>query len=238
MGDSQSPETDKQNNASFSLEEREVKLAIGETVKLPSMRIERMRLFHGSTVSGISQFKEAEETTIGNGLYLTSQEDAALGYAFVRANEREIDTPPVVYDAEIANMNILTLTTRTAIMDFMKYIRQEFFLYNRDIVPNMPELSDNAKRWNKRALDAKNDLLWEAIQAGRVLSPKIFLFGAGAVAREILMREGYDGLMAIEGGEHGKNPFTNEHFSIGDHDSYVIFQPEKVKILKETPRTT
>jgi len=35
---------------------------------------------------------------------------------------------------------------------------------------------------------------------------------------------GYDGLITFEGGE----PLTG-----GNHDSYVIFDPEKVKIIKE-----
>lgn len=233
MSDPKTPEIEQKPQSSFSHEEREVQLAIGETVKLSSMRVGRMDLFHGSPVSGIAEFKDAEETTVGSGIYLTSQREAAIGYSYVRTTDKKLTSPPIVYDCEIENVNVLTLTTRTAIMDFMKYIRQELWRFRKDELPKRTDLDDNQRMWYNNGLMHVNDRLWEAIQADRTLPPKEFLMTCGDAVREILTREGYDGIMAMEGGEHGTNPFTGEPFSIGDHDSYVIFQPNKVKILNE-----
>ncbi len=94
----------------------------------------------GSSVSGITQFRDAEETTIGSGFYLTSQKDAAIGYVYVRANDRKLQTP-VVYESEIVDANVLTLTTKTAIMDFMKFFRQKLIYWGRDQLPKL-EISE------------------------------------------------------------------------------------------------
>lgn len=233
MSDPKTPEIGQIPQSNFSLEEREVQLAIGENVKLSSMRVGKMDLFHGSPVPGIAEFKDAEETTVGSGIYLTSQRDAALGYSYVRTTDKKLTTPPIVYDCQIEDVNVLTLTTRTAIMDFMKYIRQELWRFRKEELPKRTDLDDNQRMWYNLGLIHVGEELDKAIKADRVLRPKDFLMTDGDAVREILMREGYDGIMAMEGGERGTNPFTGEPFSIGDHDSYVIFQPNKVKILKE-----
>jgi hypothetical protein len=58
-------------------------------------------------------------------------------------------------------------------------------------------------------------------------SLKDLLFGVGDWARSMLQDMGYDGLMAIEGGEGGNG------LDIGKHDSYVIFDPKKVKVVEQ-----
>lgn len=102
--------------------EKEITLKNGETIILPSIQIDRMRLFHGSPISGIKEFKVSEETTIGNGFYTTSSRDAAVGYATVRSNTPE---QKFIYEVEINNMNILDLTTKEAMDQFTKLWREK-----------------------------------------------------------------------------------------------------------------
>ncbi|OGH08099.1 MAG: hypothetical protein A2171_01350 [Candidatus Levybacteria bacterium RBG_13_35_9] len=116
------PTTAEPPNPSQRPLEKEITLKNGENIILPSIQIDRMRLFHGSPISGIKEFKVSEETTIGNGFYTTSSRDAAVGYATVRSNAPE---QKFVYEVEINNMNILDLSTDEALNQFTKLWREK-----------------------------------------------------------------------------------------------------------------
>lgn len=193
------PESEVNSPKELSLEDKEFKLATGETVKIPGVRITKMRLFHGATTTGIQVFHDAEETTIGSGLYLTAQKDAAVGYAKIRKFYRKNTGPATLYEAEISDMNILTLTTNTGIIDFTKFFRQALFRYIRDELPKRGDLGDQ-QGWFRNTLVWVDDRLLKSIQSGNPLRPKQILMQCGNVAREILSREGYDGIMVFEGG--------------------------------------
>jgi hypothetical protein len=204
-------------------EEKEVKFEKG-VAKLQSMRISSMRLYHGSAVSGIKEFKAAEETTVGEGVYLTSHERWGVGYAFARIANRE--GKPTVYEAEIQNMNLLNLSTKESLTEFMKFYRRVLFKEIKSLPPDAP--------WYWRdVLVQKVDEIDKALEEGRSLYPKQMLQQTGHVATRELAKLGYDGIFTIEGGETGVNPFTKEPYDMGNHDSFVIFDPKKVKITRE-----
>lgn len=217
----------------FRMFEKEIQIPNGETVKLSSMHVERMQLFHGSTVAGIKKFVDAEETTVGAGVYLTTQRDSATGYAKVREIDRRLTDPAIVYETEIADMNILNLSTADAILNFMKFIRPQIYLWDKNELPKVKFSSEFFKETYHSALVDLNIRIAEWIKKGHIPPVKSILQQFGDPARKILMREEFDGLMTIEGGEYQRNPNTGEEIRIGDHDSYVIFQPDKVRIVKE-----
>lgn len=57
-----------------------------------------LKVYHGSSASGVQNFKGAEDTTLGEGLYCTSQ-DKAKGYAIYRSEGG--NGTPVVYEIEV-----------------------------------------------------------------------------------------------------------------------------------------
>lgn len=73
--------------------------------QLAEVRIDKMVLYHGSPISGLTNLNTAEETTLGQGLYLTSDQKAGLGYALRRAKGRR-DAIPTVYEVEVKNMRL------------------------------------------------------------------------------------------------------------------------------------
>ncbi len=199
--------------------EKEIQLRNGESIVLPSMKIDQMTLYHGSRVSGIRQFRGAEETTVGEGLYLTSDPEKARGYAIVRSKEK-ID--PFVYETEITDMNIVNLSTESAINSFAKLFHKELLTISSDLI-------GKNLAWNSYAYFLRDKALERAqkIYEDKFRGLKDIISQLGSVATALLMKENFDGLMTIEGGEYG-----NGH-KIGDHDSYVIFQPERTKIIRE-----
>lgn len=205
----------------FQLREREIVLNSGEAVVLPSMHIEKMRLYHGSPVSGIQQLKESEDTTLGFGIYLTSQKEAATGYAIVRGNRGP--KQPTVYEAEIGDVDILNLTTQSSIDSFAKYFEEELTAIKEKRLTELGYI-DSYYGMIVRALE----VIRNSSQDNPIFLKK-FLWNFQDVTKDVVVKKGYDGLMAYEGGESGNG------VTIGDHDSFVIFKPEKVKVIKEEP---
>ncbi len=73
-----------------------------------------MRLYHGSPVSGIKNLETTLDTTVGDGIYFMSSPAAAMGYAQIRAKDRNRNAvadsfEPVVYGADITNARIADL---------------------------------------------------------------------------------------------------------------------------------
>ena len=173
--------------------------------------LDKRFLYHGSPVDNISQFNEAEETTIGTGVYLTSQADIAIGYARLRANHRK-GKSPVIYEVEVNNLKILDLRKN----DNVVKILQGFKLYLADLYnsPNQPRRPS----WQIAIRRAINTIESHTVNSGNL---RKVTFNTSPYFSEYIQSLGYDGLVAFEGGEGD---------TVGDHDSYVIFNPANIRV--------
>ena len=204
------------SSAEVSLEEKEITLENGEVIRLPSMRIGRMQLFYGSQVPGITELTKSEETTLGNGLYLTSSRDAASGYAVVRASRKP--NIPIVYETEIRDLNILNLSTPQSIDAFAKLMRQEILK-----LKTSDSGGDTQQAWRNIIVDTN----LETIDQKKYRGLKDLTWNFQDRVPLMLSGLGYDGLMAFEGGE------TRNGVDIGVHDTFVISDLKKAKITNE-----
>ena len=205
---------------------KEIQLINGEVIKLPSLHIERLKLFSGSPVPGLETFRDSEETTVGSGVYLTSQKEAARGYALVRGSR--LPAIPTLYEVEIADMDMVDLATRVAVESFAKLWRQELENWRETKLPiiNVPH------EMVRETYEERVQKVIEFIDRNSFRYLRDLTFNFGGLIREVFTRQEYDGLIAIEGGESGNG------VTIGDHDSYVIFDSTKVKKVGEEPLRT
>lgn len=170
-------------------------------------------LYHGSGTSGIKEFNKAEEDTVGSGLYFTSKPEDASGYAKRRARNKE-GSMPVLYESEITETKLLDLRKKEiaikTLTDF-KHILAE-------------KLKQQNITWvlESTLLNAIDNINSGKINAGNIREAT---FGTGKLFSEYISSLGYDGLIALEGGE-GED--------IGEHDTYLIFEPKKARLLQET----
>ncbi len=169
--------------------------------------IHEKTLFHGSSVKGISTFNSAEEATVGNGLYLTSKPEDARGYARRRS---KISGEPILYESQIKNMRFLDLRKESNVAEILKG-----FLEKLKIIAKKPNL-----KWYYLA--SLNGAI-EKIEKNEIdhMNLREVTSAHGGLFSEYVQSLGYDGLIALEGGE-GED--------IGNHDSYLIFDPQKVTI--------
>lgn len=172
--------------------------------------IKRKTLYHGTGAEGIEDFNSAEDTTVGDGAYFTSDPNAAIGYAHVRTRG-ENETNPIIYEANIENARLVDLRKKAnvekVLPGFKEILKKE---------RNKPDL-----HWAKQG---RIDQVIGNIDSG--LGAKYLKFatqGVGNLFSDYLSSLGYDGLITYEGGEG----------EVGDHDTYLIFDPEKAKINKE-----
>jgi hypothetical protein len=175
--------------------------------------VDRLILYHGSGITGIKEFRAADETTIGMGVYMTSQLEAGKGYARRRAN-RSPDAKPTVYEVEINNVRLADLRQPEALPIFARLLKTklEISLKNPNVRSNqhdaIVETLGIIRRDEYRSL---KDLTWNHQE----------------LTTDIIKTQGYDGLIAEEGGEgRGED-------KIGIHDTYLIFDPAKVTVLRE-----
>lgn len=180
--------------------------------------IKKRTLFHGTTIKGIKDFLKAEETTVGEGVYLTSQAKDAVGYAYRRkANrsnrENRQRVKPVVYEVSVENLRLA---------DLRKDKNVKILL--RGLLPILEEKSKSKdiKYYRQNALVEAYGLIFSGkIGRGNVSEA---IAPIGQVFTDYMQSLGYDGLITYEGGE-GKE--------VGNHDTYLIFDPEKVKVGRE-----
>lgn len=171
--------------------------------------IDQMVLYHGSNVPGIQKFNPAEETTIGTGVYLTDK-NTATGYANRRFNSGK--GVPTLYQVEVQKLKLANLTDETNVQTILPGFRT--VLEKELATPNITWYHENAI---STAINAINS---GTIHAGNL---RQIAFSNGVSFSSYLNSLGFDGLIAIEGGEG----------SIGDHKSYVVFNPEKIQIQSE-----
>jgi hypothetical protein len=191
--------------------EEEVDNGLGVLVK-------RKTIYHGSGISGITKFNEAEEDTVGSGIYFTSDAKDAIGYARRRSRRAE-DHKPIVYEANIENLKLLDLR------------KQENF---EKILPGFAdklyERYEEHKAQNNNSLTGYGVVLMrilQAIDANKISinNLKTLTQQTGKYFSEYVQSLGFDGLVVMEGGEGD---------DVHNHDTYLIFDPEKVSINRES----
>lgn len=179
-----------------------------------------LTLFHGSATEGIKEMNRAEQETLGSGVYMTSQPIHALGYAF-RSSEgsrRNGFKPPFVYEAELDDVTFCDLRSRDNMRKVMTGFG-EYMASNWNDIISKPGLGYFQKKAIQRG--------WEQIRPEWMAETGILknsLSLIGNQFRDYLQSEGYDGVLAYEHGE-GK--------AVGTHDSYVVFDPKKLKNLTQ-----
>lgn len=181
-----------------------------ETERFPEVKIDRVNLFYGASISGIKELRIAEESTIGEGLYLTFQQEAAEGYAKRRAKLNP-NSRPTVYQVEVSNLRMADFREKTTMDVFASKLKNR--LLEEVKKPNLPyyakrAMQETLEKINTHSYRSEKDLMWS--------HPDL--------STEIVRSEGFDGLIAYEGGEGDE---------VGNHDSFVIFDPSKAKVLRE-----
>jgi hypothetical protein len=185
--------------------------------------VKKKTLYHGSGRSGIKIFNKAEEDTVGSGVYLTSEAKDAIGYARLRS-ERERsankaggssvveNSVSTIYEASIENMKLCDLredkNVKIILDGFKKFVKEK--LKNPDL------------KWFLRGALER---IIETIDSGKIRAGNLKYIAQtnGQLFSDYIKSLGYDGLIILEGGEGGN----------GNHDTYLIFDPEKVKINQE-----
>ena len=178
-----------------------------DTSLIPEVVIGEKILFHGSKSSGIERFNKAEETTIGQGLYLTSDPDSARGYA-ARRSKTDTSAIPTVYQVGIENVRMADLRTLEGVKPFASMLLTKLEERSRS----------NKLKWYEEETIRRTI---ESIKSNTYKSLKDITWNHQGIVTSLLQEQGFDGLIAIEGGEGEE---------ITEHDSYVIFDPSKVQI--------
>lgn len=171
--------------------------------------VKHKKLYHGTGVEGITELRPAEMTTIGSGLYFTSQKGDAEGYA-ERRSRRSTEARPMVYSVDIENLTLCDLrndaNVERILPGFLALLQEK--------------RADPTLGWMQQAaLDEKI----EAIRKGSVTAANLRDAADYGHFSEYIASLGYDGLIAIEGGEGN---------DIGNHDTYLIFNPQNVHNLQ------
>lgn len=170
--------------------------------------IKKKTLYRGS---GIGKLELAHEYTVGEGVYLTSGVEQAEGYAR-RRSEYGGATSPTVYEVSVEDIRLLDLRDDQNVKSLMVGFRDTI----------KKELEQPGVRWNYQANLLK---AVEVISSGKVGGGNLadVTRNIGELFGGYCESLGYDGLITLEGGEG----------DIGNHDSYVIFDPGKVKVIRE-----
>lgn len=174
--------------------------------------INRKTLYHGSANQGIAAFNLAEEDTVGSGIYFTSEAKDAIGYTRRRSRSVQ-DSGPILYETRVENLRLANLRNDESVKKILGGFKE--ILKHGLSEPNIQWYYQEALR---RSIDAINQ--------GRVSSGNLkeAIFAHTDKFTKYLQSLGYDGLVTLEGGEGEE---------ISNHDTYLIFDPKKVKIIRE-----
>jgi hypothetical protein len=191
-------------------------------------------LFHGSVNPNTERFMTAEEAnsaditdgaTVGSGLYLTSSPDAASTYASrrVRNASKKDDLVATSYEVNIDDMKLLDLRAQENITNFAEKFRtylvglikdptskKRDYMVNNSIIAALQQIEKGATLQNIHSLTG---------------------YAMAGVFTDFVKELGYDGVVTIEGGE-GHD--SDDGFYIGNHDTYVLFDPSKAAIVSKT----
>lgn len=172
--------------------------------------IRNKTLFHGSSVAGIDRLKTAEESTVGNGVYFTSRFEDAQGYAVRRSRSRE-GSEPVIYSTNIDNLKFFDARNNDNVSNLLT-----------EFLPLL--IGERQKEGLPWMIEATLDEAIKKIRDSKVNAGNLreVTFAHGKLFTDYLKSLGYDGLIAVEGGEGD---------DIGNHDTYVVFDPSKIQTL-------
>lgn len=201
---------------------KEILLKNGEQIKLPTLHVTEMPLFHGSPIAGITAFDvdQSDQMTIGRGISFTPNRESAVAYARWRSNEA---SNPTLYEAEVNDADIADLRTREAQEEYAKLHRQALLDWEQNVLPNMKGPSEEVIKMIKEQRKEQIDDLVEKIDANSWIQLRNLTFGWAYLVSSTLSKHGYKGLMAIEG----------EPPKIAMHDSIVIFNSQDAPIVHQ-----
>lgn len=186
--------------------------------------IKNKTLYHGSATEGIKQFNEAEEHTVGSGIYFTSEAKDAISYARIRVHAKE---QPVIYEASVENVKMIDLRKTENARKIMNGFKTKLEQWFQTQSPEKLRLGEIHYQVIQNSVQKAIRIIEEERYNAGNLRNVIFNPRGGANFGEIfsdyVKSLGYDGLITFEGGE-GKG---------FEHDTYVIFDPEKAKIQQE-----
>ena len=176
------------------------------------MFIKKKTLYHGSGIGGIKTFNKAEEDTVGSGVYFTSEAKDAIGYAR-RWSRREKNANFIIYESSVDNIKLVNLRKDKNVKKILDSFKQVLAEKLRE-----PDLKWYYEGALKKAI--------EAIHSGKVSTGNLrdVTFSVSDLFSNYIKSLGYDGLITFEGGEGN---------DVGHHDTYLIFDPEKIRIDQE-----
>jgi hypothetical protein len=177
--------------------------------------LKRKTLYHGSPIGGIDTFERAENDTIGAGVYFTSQAKDAIGYARFRLPQHSESKVPKLYESHVENLKLLDLRNGENILKIMPGFA-EFLAQKLEEYRLQKTLS--ASTW----VEILTPII-QKIKAGELKSLKEATFQTGHLFSDYVSFLGYAGIAALEGGEG----------NIGNHDTYLVFDPKHIAIRKE-----
>jgi hypothetical protein len=177
--------------------------------------VSEMKLYHGSATAGIESLHPAEDDTVGSGVYLTSEPRHAIGYALARVSH---SATAVLYETRISNLVLLDLRNDDAVREVM----HEFaaILWKELSKANLHWA------WERAILNSLEQIGSGKFNHGNI---KTITQCCGKLFSSFIQSLGFDGLIATEGGEPWYQ--NGKGHEIGNHDSYVIFDPNKVTVL-------
>ncbi len=166
----------------------------------------------------IKLFDKAEEDTVGSGVYFTSEARDAIGYARRRSKSSK-DKAPVIYEGSVENMKVLDLRNKENVKKILDGFKQ---ILLKEIELNQGGDPENKKYFWRRVLE----VAIEKIDSGKVAAGNLrdVTFSTGRLFSDYCQTLGYGGLITFEGGEGDE---------IGNHDTYLIFDPSRIKINRE-----
>ena len=185
--------------------------------------IKKKTLYHGSYAQGITEFKNADQTSFGQGVYLAPEARDAVGYAHNRARSTHTlyggeKTDPILYEATIEDMTLLDLQWPENLVEIAK----RFFIYYQKGVEQGDFEDDEDVLTAYSGADIEKDVT-------NVF--KILLKGDNSRATELFTEYvkslGYDGIISKR--SFGKKESDSPE-DIGSHLTYVIFDPKRVYI--------
>jgi len=184
--------------------------------------VKKKTLYHGSGISGIKKFDKAEEDTVGSGIYFTSKAKDAIGYARIRSERERTphwdaspvinDSKPIIYESSVENMKLCDLrkgeNVRKVLEGFIGVLKEKL---------KKPDLKWSVQGAIEQSIETISD---GTVRAGTL---KMVTQSHGKLFSDYIKSLGYEGLITFEGGEGGN----------GSHDTYLIFDPEELKINQE-----
>lgn len=175
-------------------------------------------LFHGTPSSSITAFKKGIEDTLGTGIYFTSERKKAEGYAVKRTCS---DGVPFVYEARAPYAKFLDLRDAQT----LAFVLEGYVGFaNKWLEKKYPEeeITNANIRFSRNMLARKIKRITERIKEGKcsVGNIRTVSYEIPYLWTEYIQSLGYEGLIGLEGGED----------NIGNHDSWLVFDPEKTLV--------